>query len=156
MDWKEQARSTENLDTVVNQGREAGLMLNFNNGSRSLQSWGDEIFTQLADVAKWMDTAYGVDYYSNTIKRMATWVHNPELTYSGRYVAQLKESGLDNGHFALALANKYKQSHESTDYSEFLKPWLEQQVIVSNEARAAIESADTLTFTAFLDAYFKK
>ena len=77
MDWEEQARSTENLDTVVNQGREKGLMLNFNNEQRSLESWGDEIFNQLVDVAKWMDSAYGVDYYSNTIKRMATWVHNP-------------------------------------------------------------------------------
>ena len=88
------------------------------------------------------------------IKRMATWVHNPELTYSGRYVSQLKESGLDNGHFALALANKYKQSHADTDYSEFLKPWLEQQVVESNEAQTAIEQADTQSFTAFLDAYF--
>ncbi|MGK2235075.1 MAG: glutamate--cysteine ligase [Pseudomonadota bacterium] len=154
MDWKEQARSTENLDTVVNQGREEGLMLNFNNTQRSLQSWGDEIFAQLTHVAKWMDNAYGVNYYSDTIKRMATWVHNPELTYSGRYVSQLKESGLDNGHFALALANKYKQSHADTDYSEFLKPWLEQQVVESNEAQTAIEQADTQSFTAFLDAYF--
>ncbi|WP_282130288.1 glutamate--cysteine ligase [Pseudoalteromonas aliena] len=155
MDWKEQACSTENLDTVVNQGREEGLMLNFNNESRSLQSWGDEIFSQLSEVAVWMDNAYGVDYYSNTVKRMATWIHNPALTYSGRYVAELKESGLDNGHFALALANKYRKNHAEAQYSEFLKPWLEQQVVESNEAQAAIEGADTQSFTEFLDAYFK-
>lgn len=156
MDWKEQARSTENLDTVVNQGREEGLMLNFNDQPRSLQSWGDEIFDQLRDVAKWMDSAYGVTYYSSTIERMATWIHNPVLTYSGRYVSELKESGLDNGHFALALANKYKQSHQEADYSEFLKPWLEQQVVKSNEAQVAIEQADTQSFTAFLDTYFSR
>ncbi|MFP3374028.1 hypothetical protein, partial [Pseudomonas sp. SIMBA_068] len=70
MDWKEQARSTENLDAVVNQGREQGLMLNDNNTPRSLQSWGNQIFAQLTDVAKWMDKAYGVSYYSETIERM--------------------------------------------------------------------------------------
>lgn len=156
MDWEEQSRSTENLDTVVNQGREVGVALNFNNSSRSLQSWGDEIFSQLADVAKWMDTAYGVCYYSETISRMATWINNPELTYSGRYVEKLKASGLDNGHFALALANKYKLSHQSAQYSEFLKPWLEEQVIKSNEAQKMIEQSDSLSFTDFLDAYFNK
>ncbi|WP_286891312.1 glutamate--cysteine ligase [Pseudoalteromonas sp. ESRF-bin5] len=156
MDWKEQARSTENLDAVVNQGREQGLMLNDNNTPRSLQSWGNQIFAQLTDVAKWMDKAYGVSYYSETIERMSTWVNDPSLTYSGRYVAKLKESGLDNGHFALELANKYKQSHIETDYSEFLKPWLEQQVEQSNEAQRNIENADSQSFTAFLDEYFHK
>jgi glutamate--cysteine ligase len=155
MNWQEQAHSTENLDTVVNQGREPGLMLNFNNDSRSLASWGDEIFSQLGEVANWMDNAYGVNYYSNTVKRMATWIHKPELTYSGRYVSELKASGLDNGHFALALANKYKQSHETAQYSEFPKHWLEQKVAESIDAQVAIEQADTQSFTAFLDAYFK-
>ena len=156
MDWQEQARSTENLDAVVNQGREQGLMLNDNNTPRSLQSWCHQIFSQLTDVAKWMDKAYGVSYYSETIERMSTWVNDPSLTYSGRYVAKLKESGLDNGHFALELANKYKQSHIETDYSEFLKPWLEQQVEQSNEAQRNIENADAQSFTAFLDEYFHK
>lgn len=87
---------------------------------------------------------------------MSTWVNDPSLTYSGRYVAKLKESGLDNGHFALELANKYKQSHIETDYSEFLKPWLEQQVEQSNEAQRNIENADAQSFTAFLDEYFHK
>jgi glutamate--cysteine ligase len=155
MDWQEQTRSTENLDTVVNQGREQGLMLNFNNEQRSLESWGDEIFSQLSDVAQWMDTAYDVDYYSNTIKRMATWIHDPALTYSGRYVEQLKASGLDNGHFALSLAQKYKQSHETASYTEFSKSWLEQQAAESYQAQKAIEQADKQSFTAFLDTYFR-
>lgn len=156
MDWEEQKRSTENLDTVVNQGREAGLMLNFNNTPLSLNSWGEQIFSQLKNVAAWMDEAYDVNYYSNTIETMAKWIHNPALTYSGKYVTQLTESGLDNGHFALELAKQYKQSHMQTDYSEFLRPWLEQQVEQSNEAQRLIEQADTQSFTDYLDTYFNR
>lgn len=154
MDWDEQTRSTENLDTVVNQGREKELMLNFYNEARSRESWAEEIFFQLKDVAKWMDTAYGVDYYSQTITRMATWVNDPNLTYSGRYVSELKASGLDNGHFALALAKKYKQSHETSHYSEFSHQWLTQLANESHQAQKLLEQADSQSFTAFLDAYF--
>ncbi len=154
MDWEEQTRSTENLDTVVNKGREKGLELNYFNQPRTLQSWGEDIFSQLSEVAKHMDTAYGVSYYSSTIERMATWINNPELTYSGRYVAELEASGLDNGHYALAIAEKYKQSHQAADYQVFSKQWLEEQVTRSNDAQRAIEQSDSVSFTAFLNAYF--
>lgn len=154
MDWEEQARSTENLDTVVNQGREIGVMLNDNNQQRTLQSWGKAIFDQLSKVAEYMDRAYGVSYYSETIAKMATWVDDPTLTFSGRYVQELKSAGIDNGLFAIQLANKYKQSHAQADYNVFSKHWLEQQVAQSNQDREEIERADTLSFTDFLDEYF--
>jgi glutamate--cysteine ligase len=154
MQWKEQARSTENLDTVVNQGRQVGVMLNDNNQQRTLQSWGREIFDQLSEVAEYMDKAYGVTYYSETIAQMATWVDNPALTFSGRYVHELESTGIDNGLFAIQLANKYKQSHAQANYNVFSKQWLEQQVVLSDKAREEIERADTLSFTEFLDEYF--
>ena len=154
MQWKEQARSTENLDTVVNQGRQLGVMLNDNNQQRTLQSWGREIFDQLSEVAEHMDKAYGVTYYSETIAQMATWVDNPALTFSGRYVRELESAGIDNGLFAIQLANKYKQSHAQGNYNVFSKEWLEQQVVLSDKAREEIERADTLSFTDFLDEYF--
>ncbi|WP_372759964.1 glutamate--cysteine ligase [Pseudoalteromonas sp.] len=155
MGWDEQMRSTANLDTVVNNGREKDLMLNYYDQARPLQAWGEEIFAQLSDVARYMDSAYDVSYYSATIARMADWIKQPELTYSGRYVSELEASGLDNGHYALALANKYKQNHQTCDYQVFSKPWLEQQVAQSNAAQLAIEQSDSVSFTAFLNEYFK-
>jgi glutamate--cysteine ligase len=156
MQWDEQKRINENLGKVVNEGRAEELFLNDNNQERTLKVWGEEIFSQLADVAALMDSQYGVTYYSDTIKRMAGWVKNPVLTYSGRYVKELTESGLDNGHFAIALAKKYKQSHELTDYQVYSKQWLSEQVIASNEALVAIEQADTTSFKDFLNDYFNK
>ncbi|MGO2010690.1 glutamate--cysteine ligase [Pseudoalteromonas sp.] len=155
MGWDSQSRSTENLDTVVNQGREAGVMLNRSGESVSLQSWGQDIFSQLRLVATFMDKAYGVDTYSSTIEGMSDWINSPSLTYSGRYVSELKESGIDNCHFALALAERYKESHFKRPYNVYSKQYLTEQARQSEIDEQAVKAADTQTFTAFLDAYFK-
>lgn len=154
MQWDEQMSANANLEKVVNEGRAQKLVLNDKNQERTLTSWGNEIFSQLENVAQFMDKQYGVSYYSETISRMASWIDKPQLTYSGRYVNTLVESGLDNGHFALALAKKYKLSHQQTDYQVYSKEWLTHQVQASNEALTKIEQADTTTFKVFLDQYF--
>ena len=154
MDWDSQQRSTENLDTVVSDGRAAQVMLNRSGEACSLATWGSEIFSQLHHVAAYMDEAYGVSYYSATITRLSQWVAEPELTYSGRYVKQLKESGVDNGHFALALAKNYQQSHEATPYHVYSDSYLKQQAEQSVAAEQTLRAADNVTFNAFLDAYF--
>ncbi|CAM3816111.1 MULTISPECIES: glutamate--cysteine ligase [Pseudoalteromonas] len=155
MDWDSQQRSTENLDTVVSDGRAVQVMLNRSGETCSLATWGAEIFTQLQHVATYMDEAYGVSYYSETITRLSLWVADPDLTYSGRYVKQLKESGVDNGYFALALAKNYQQSHETTPYHVYSDNYLNQQAEQSIVAEQTLKAADNVTFNAFLDAYFK-
>lgn len=155
MDWDSQTRSTENLDTVVNQGRETEVMLNRSGEKVSLQSWGQAIFTQLKQVAAFMDKAYGTNAYSSTIERMSGWIAEPSKTYSGRYVRELKESGIDNGHFALALAQRYKENHLARPYNVYSAQYLTEQARQSEFDEQAVKSADTQTFTAFLDAYFK-
>lgn len=154
MDWDSQQRSTENLDTVVSDGRAAQVMLNRSGEACSLATWGSDVFSQLNHVAAYMDEAYGVSYYSETITRLSQWVADPELTYSGRYVKQLKESGVDNGHFALTLARNYQQSHENTPYYVYSDSYLKQQAEQSIVAEKALKAADSVTFNAFLDSYF--
>jgi len=117
--------------------------------------WGEEIFAQLADVASYMDTAYGTSHYVQTVARLKTWLNDASLTYSGQYVAQLKEKDVDNGHFALALAQKYKQSHQATPYHVYSDAYLQQQAVQSVTDEQAITAADSLSFKSFLADYFK-
>ena len=154
MDWDSQQRSTENLDTVVSQGRALEVMLNRSGNSCSLATWGAEIFAQLQQVAAYMDNAYGVSYYSETITRLSQWIADPELTYSGRYVSQLKGSGIDNGYFALSLAKSYQQQHQDTPYKVYSDSYLKQQADQSVIAERELKAADNQTFNAFLDDYF--
>ena len=156
MDWDSQQRSTENLDTVVNNGRASHVELNKSGDPSNLVDWGQEVFAQLRSVAHYMDNAYGVQHYSETVARLSSWITDPTLTYSGRYVAQLKESGLDNGHFALALAKNYKHNHQAAPYSVYSDSYLQQQALRSLQDELAVVAADSVSFKVFLDEYFKE
>jgi len=156
MDWQEQKLSTANLDAVVNDGRDSELMLTKEGRATSLTEWAHAIFDKLHPVAQYMDKAYGVSYYSETIKEMVTWVEDPSKTFSGRYVAALANENQDNGHFALALAQQYKQSHLDADYQFYDQAFLAEQAADSVLKEREVKAADSVSFTAFLDDYFSK
>ncbi|TMN94221.1 glutamate--cysteine ligase, partial [Pseudoalteromonas sp. S407] len=77
MDWQEQGQTQENLDRVVNQGRDPQLQLQRSDESVSLQQWAEDIFTDLAKVADYMDQAHGSDDYQHTIAELQSWVSDP-------------------------------------------------------------------------------
>ncbi|MEM0515959.1 glutamate--cysteine ligase [Pseudoalteromonas sp. YIC-827] len=155
MSWEEQTQTQENLDQVVNQGRNPELMLVRNAQEVSLTQWAGDIFAELALVADYMDMAHGVSHYSETVNELATWVDAPEKTTSGRYMAKLLAANTDNGVFALELAKEYLEQHQKWQYHSFDKAYLQQQAEQSVVAQKEIEAADTLSFEAFLDDYFK-
>jgi glutamate--cysteine ligase len=156
MDWQEQKLSTANLDAVVNEGRDPELTLNKQGEKVLLADWAESIFTNLAAVANYMDNAYGVSYYSETIAELASWVKNPNKTFSGRYVSALAKENQDNGLFALTLAQKYKQNHVEADYQFYDHAFLTKQASDSVLKEREVKAADKLSFTAFLDDYFAK
>eukprot|EP00764_Aduncisulcus_paluster_P009129 gnl/Carplike_NY0171/3010_a4045_321.p1 GENE.gnl/Carplike_NY0171/3010_a4045_321~~gnl/Carplike_NY0171/3010_a4045_321.p1 ORF type:complete len:271 (-),score=10.02 gnl/Carplike_NY0171/3010_a4045_321:890-1702(-) len=156
MDWQEQKLSTTNLDAVVNEGRDPELTLNKQGEIVRLTDWAKTIFSNLTAVARYMDNAYGVSYYSETIAELATWVQDPRKTYSGKYVATLAKENLDNGNFALALAQQYKQSHLASEYQFYDHAFLAKQAADSVLKEREVKAADSETFTAFLDDYFAK
>jgi glutamate--cysteine ligase len=156
MDWQEQKLSTTNLDAVVNEGRNPELTLNKQGNKVRLTDWAAAIFNDLTAVARYMDSAYGVSYYSETIAELATWVNSPSKTFSGRYVGALASKNQDNGHFALALAEQYKQNHLDAEYQFYDHAFLTKQASDSVLKEREVKAADSVSFTAFLDDYFAK
>ncbi|MEI8644986.1 glutamate--cysteine ligase [Pseudoalteromonas sp. Hal040] len=156
MDWQEQKLSTTNLDAVVNEGRDPELTLNKQGSMVRLTDWAGAIFNDLTAVARYMDSAYGVNYYSETIAELATWVNSPTKTFSGRYVGALASKNQDNGHFALALAEQYKQNHLDAEYQFYDHAFLTKQASDSVLKEREVKAADSVSFTAFLDDYFAK
>ncbi|WP_404340649.1 glutamate--cysteine ligase [Pseudoalteromonas mariniglutinosa] len=154
MDWQEQKVSTENLDIVVNEGRNIDVMLTQQGSQVSLKQWAQDIFQQLVAVADYMDKAYDTHHYSDTIAELSSWVSQPDKTLSGRYIQALTADNVDNGQFALALAAKYKQSHQQSNYQFYSVAELTSQASLSQQAAAEILANDVKSFTQFLDDYF--
>ncbi|WP_062570530.1 glutamate--cysteine ligase [Pseudoalteromonas arabiensis] len=156
MDWQEQSLSTKNLDAVVNEGRSPDLQLLKQGESVSLTTWATSIFDKLKSVAHYMDAAYGVSYYNETVATLAAWVSEPNKTFSGRYIDMLANTNQDNGEFALTLAQQYKQSHLGADYQFYDEAFLTEQASKSVTKEREVKAEDNVSFTAFLDDYFAK
>ncbi|OHU86825.1 glutamate--cysteine ligase [Pseudoalteromonas amylolytica] len=156
MSWDEQKLSQENLTTVVNQGRDPEVKLLQGNHQVTLRQWAEHIFTDLKDVAKWMDEAYGSDKYVNTINELSSWASQPEKTFSGRLLSELKQKQQDGGVLALDLAAKYKASYQDVSYSEYSEQGLDLAADESQQAAIAIKDNDDKDFVAFLRDYFAR
>lgn len=154
LSWQEQQASQANLDAVVNTGRDPSLSLLKDQQSVLLTQWAGDIFTELKQVAAYLDKAHGTEHYLSTINELATWVTYPERTFSGRYIAQLTQYQQDNGEFALQLAQQYQQQLATQPYQVFDEAYLHAQAKQSLQTQQDIEATQTLSFEAFLDDYF--
>ena len=156
LSWQAQRETQANLDKVVTNGRDPELMLNQFGQNISLRAWGKEIFVQLADVAQLLDKAYNTSKYSATVNMLSSWLENSELTISGRYLGELIASELDNGEYALQLANRYKETMLNGNYKVFDEEHMSGVALSSLNSQKDIEQQDEVDFTRFLRSYFGK
>ncbi|MDP5213041.1 glutamate--cysteine ligase [Pseudoalteromonas tunicata] len=154
MSVAEQAQASANLSAVVNNGRDPELVLSRNGEATKLQTWGANLFADLALVADYLDKAYKTDEYSHTIATLSQWIVNPEMTFSGQYMSKLLASGLDNGAYAFSLAQAYKAKFAAQDYSTLTADIFAEQAKHSLQQQREIEQNDTVSFETFLADYF--
>ncbi|MCG7533787.1 glutamate--cysteine ligase [Pseudoalteromonas sp. OOF1S-7] len=156
LSWEEQKTCDINLQQVINEGRNPQVMLQRGAETCSLQQWGQEIFTQLEEVAALMDEAHGTLRYTPVIKKLHAWVTQPQLTTSGRIITQLTGQDKDSGQLALSLAERYKQYHAANEYQAFQAAELDAMRAQSFADEQGVVAADRASFSEFLRDYFSR
>ncbi|KZN66971.1 glutamate--cysteine ligase [Pseudoalteromonas luteoviolacea] len=156
MSWEEQQVSDQNLQAVISTGRDTNTELQRGEEKITIAQWGEDIFSGLAEVAELFDAAHDNTLYSDTVRDLATWVTNPEKTFSGKLVSSLRETGGDSAEQALDIAKRYKNEHLGAEYQYYSKADLDKQAAQSFEDEKAVLENDTLSFKAFLQDYFEK
>ncbi|ESP93824.1 glutamate--cysteine ligase [Pseudoalteromonas luteoviolacea] len=156
MDWDEQQVSDKNLQSVISTGRDTETQLQQGDSVVSVEAWAKGIFSDLTKVASLFDKAHGNNAYSDTIATLATWVDNPDKTFSGKLVAALGAQSADSSEQALDLAKQYKEEHLQRAYQFYQEVELNAQAAQSFIDEQAICQSDELTLKAFLQDYFEK
>lgn len=152
---REEAEIQENKRRVVDLGRHPDLCLIHDNREISLKSWGRQLFSELELVAELLDQTSKSKRYSSTIKKLANWIEEPELTYSGRIIDEIRTSG--SGFFSLGMmyskrhADYFKQSRLAESEQQLFKQAAEK----SHLAQQQIEATESQSFEDYLAAYFK-
>lgn len=148
-------QTEDNLKSVVERGRQPGLMLNKGEESILMTRWAEEMFESMRTIAQILDKAHQSSVYSEAVEQEWQKVLDPDKTNSGKLLNILLSSNRDNGEFALSLAKQYKDQILQGEYRYFDDEQLARHAQRSCELQAQIEKSDTQEFGAFLDDYFK-
>jgi len=144
----------ENMDAVVLQGRDPKLLLIDGDDSRSIKSWGADLFSEFEKVAQLLDQAYATSVYQAAVSNEYNKVLDSQLTPSAKLLDMVVHGGENLTRNALTWAQTYQTQSLDSSYREFDLTLFEQTVKSSHETQAKIEANDTLSFDQFLTEYF--
>lgn len=156
MSQERRQQKVRNLNNVILNGRQPGLMLEEGDDEISLQDWMTRLFDALGSIAELFDHHNGGNEYRACLDELRPMVNDPEATLSGKLMALLKENELDNTPFGVAQAQKFKQQFSERDYQQLSPEILRQRAEESLREQAEIEAADTLSIDEYLANYFAK
>lgn len=154
LDGEENRTAEDNLNKVILQGRAPELTLNDNGAQRTLNEWGLSVFDELEKVAVWLDEAHKSDEYQQVIKAQRQAVIDPELTLSAQYLNELLRDNVDNGHWGVKRSKTYKAQLSQLSPTIYSDETMVEHADASKTKQLAIEQADEVDFTTFLENYF--
>ncbi len=151
---RQERTAKENLNKVATSGRDLSLNLIDGETKKSIQSWGKDIFSELAEIAQLLDKADQGENYQAALEEQHQKLTNPALTPSARMLKDMSEQELEVNELALNLAKKHRCKFLETGYTEMQASELALEDAASRQSQIEIEKADTLSFDDFLHHTF--
>lgn len=146
----QQRTTRQNLSKVATCGRDLTLQLLDNTTPKSLGRWGEEIFADLAEVARLLDNANRGESFQAALNCQQQKLLNPERTPSARMLRDMHEQGLEINELGLNLARKHRRTLLGAGYQQIQPAEFTSEVVASRLKQRELEEADTLGFDDFL------
>lgn len=152
-DKQQELEMSQNLNTVVLEGRNPELQLQRKGEAISLQAWATEIFDAMGRLAQLLDID-GTEY-QQAVSQWQAAVNDPSLTLSGRVMKAVGEPGMSHGRWVMNLAKEYGQYLANYPLTEAQQADYLAEAEASFKRQQEIEAADKQSFDDFLADYFK-
>jgi len=159
-DCDAQKHYENNMNDVVLRGRDPTLLLSDDDCqgqvcSKSIKTWGNELFDNMAQVATLLDKAYQTTSYSASIDRERAKINDASLTPSAEVLSIMIDQGQSISNYSLAQAAKYRDESLARDYQFYSEDYFVAGAEKSHQEQRDIEENDKLSFDDFLADYFK-
>jgi len=154
MSQEQRQQKVTNLNNVILNGRQPGLMLEEDDGEISLKDWMTRLFSALDSIAQLFDHHNGGSAYQDCLNELRPMINDPSATLSGKLMAVLQDNKLDNTPFGVAQAKKFKQEFSQQEYQFLSKDSLVEKAKQSLSEQQAIEDADKQSIDEYLTQYF--
>ena len=142
-----------NLNLVVNRGREANLRLSSKGKQRVLREWSMDIINDIKHSAFILDKVNQSNEYSLSAFKQEEKIKNPKLTPSGRMLDQMKKEGMSFFEFSMEHSKRHSKTLRE---AEIDKNFLTHMKNVSSKSlfdQQEIEKSDSTDFKTFLDQW---
>jgi glutamate--cysteine ligase len=159
-DCDSQQHHENNMNDVVLRGRDPTLLLSDANCqgevvSKSVATWGNELFDDMAKVALLLDKAYKTTNYSDSINRERAKINDASLTPSAEVLFIMLEQKQSISEYSLEQAAKYRKESLAREYQFYSEEYFIASAEKSLQEQLSIEANDKLSFDEFLANYFK-
>lgn len=144
-----------NQQEVVERGRDPELVLHFCGQENKFRTLAAAVMAELDEVARILDAAHGTQAYSQAIMHERQKLADAELTYSARVLRELKQRGCSFFQFARQAAETQAAHFRQRPLAPARETEFAAGAAASLREQAQIEQADTLSFPAFLESYFR-
>jgi len=158
-DCDSQQHHENNMNEVVLRGRDPALLLSDANCQgevtrKSISTWGNELFDNMAKVAILLDKAYKTTNYSDSIDRERAKINDANLTPSAEILSIMVEQGQSISNYSLEQAAKYREKSLARDYQFYSQEHFIAGAEKSHQEQRDIEANDKQSFDEFLADYF--
>jgi glutamate--cysteine ligase len=143
-----------NREAMVLRGRDPSLLLKCGDDSVRFRDWSLGLLNKIDEVARLFDASHTTRDYSQAVKAQIDKVKNPALTPSAQIIAHLKEKNQSFFQFSMEMTLEHESYFRSHPLAEDRCDEFIAMAQASIEEQKAIESADDISFEAYLDHYF--
>jgi len=151
---QENAAVSRNQHAVAERGREPGLLLERGDSSVTLQQWGQELIAAMKPFAQALDAAHDCTDYSLAVVAAEKGLHEPAALPSARVLQAITEQHQGSFvSFVRTQSQRMKETMLATTMDTDTLARMEHDAAQSWDAQRRIESADTLSFDAYLKDY---
>jgi glutamate--cysteine ligase len=135
-------------------GRDPGLRLQRGKEQIRLCDWAGELLEEMQRVCELLDRGVDGTPYCLAVDEQAQKIREPELTPSARMLREMRERGEGFYHFALRMSEIHQHFFNNLPLSESREKYFTELAHKSLEDQAAVESADEISFSEYLERYF--
>ena len=120
-----------------------------------MKEWGEELFSDMKDVAELLDKAYKSDKYVKALLIEGKKLSDVTLTPSAKIVDIVVGQAESLTEFSLSIAKDYRNMALSSDYQFYSEAYFIEQKDISHQKQFEIEQADNVNFDDFIADYFQ-
>jgi glutamate--cysteine ligase len=153
---RDQSEIDHNQQAVATRGRQPGLELRRRGRDLALREWAEEICAALEGICTLLDAGDADAPYARSLERQRRAIAEPELLPSARMLSEMKAANESFFQYAMRLSRQHRDHFKSTHLSDEKREGFETEASRSLAAQRDIEGADAMSFSEYLENYFKQ